>query len=369
MTKRGIAFTDAATLDSLPAKLRVLVVGPDALTARQATDPMWQALAANGVRVLVLDQDNSLHYQAVPADLEVTDRVGRVAFSENLTHPIFKGLGQEDFFTWSHDHVVYRNVYKKASHGAGSLLQCDDELSCSAISECAVKDGLLLLCQAVVGSKLGYDPVAQRLFDDMLDYCAAYKPAAKRSIVVLDKGDLRMKLLDASGLKHGMSTDILQAINDARAEIVVADATPDNLKKLAANAGAVKEFTSRGGWLMLWGLTPAGLADFNQIVGVNHMIRPFRMERVTLPAVRDSILSGLTTRDVVLESTKRLFPWSGDVYPVDDEVHQHRRPRRRRPVQRRRHTTMGLDLDDQRSHDCRRLGLRLLRRSQGRSAS
>ncbi len=318
LTKRGIAFTEAAAPDALPAHTKVLVVGPDALTPRQATDPMWQALAANGVRVLVLDQDNPLHYLAVPGDLEVTDHVGRVAFPEDLTHPIFKGLGADDFFVWSGDHVVYRNVYKKASRGARSLLQCDEDLSCSAISECGVKDGLLLLCQAAVGDKLDTDPVARRLFDDMLAYCAAYKPAAKETVVVLDKNDLRLKMLDASGLKHGAAADVLEAVSDPHAEIVVADASPANLKKLADNADAVKKFTGRGGWLMLWGLTPEGLADFNKVVGVNHVLRPFRMERVTMPAVRDPLLSGLTGRDVVLESGKRIHPWSGDVYPADD---------------------------------------------------
>ena len=37
-----------------------------------------------------------------------------------------------------------------------------------------------------------------------------------------------------------------------------------------------------------------------------------------MPAVRDPLLSGLTIRDVALESTKRIFPWSGDVFPSDD---------------------------------------------------
>ena len=216
LAKRGIAFTEAASVESLPAKMKVLVVGPDALTARQATDPLWQALAANGVRVLVLDQDEPLRYSAVPGDLEVTDHAGRIAFPENLEHPIFQGLGTDDFFTWSGDHVVYRNVYKKASRGARSLLQCDDDLGCSAISECPVKDGLLLLCQAVVGSKLDTDPVAQRLFDDMLDYCAAYKPAAKQTVVVMDKNDLRLKMLDASGLKYGMAADVLDGADRIR---------------------------------------------------------------------------------------------------------------------------------------------------------
>src|SRR5262249_18928428 len=164
-----------------------------------------------------------------------------VAFPENLQHPVFQELGTEDFFTWSRDHVVFRNAYKKASRGARSLLQCDDELSCTALCECPMQDGLLLLCQAVVGGKLDYDPVAQRLFDDMLNYCAAYRPAAKRTVVVMDKNDLRLKLLDAGGLRHEAAADVLEALGDGRAEVVVADATPANLKKLAENGDAVKK--------------------------------------------------------------------------------------------------------------------------------
>ena len=51
-----------------------------------------------------------------------------------------------------------------------------------------MRDGLLVLCQALVGSKLESDPVAQRLFDNLLDYCADYKPAAKRTAVVFAAG-------------------------------------------------------------------------------------------------------------------------------------------------------------------------------------
>ena len=100
----------------------------------------------------------------------------------------------------------------------------------------------MLLCQAAVGDKLGSDPVARRLFDDMSADCTAYKPAAKETVVVLDKNDLRSKMLDASGLKHGTAADVLEAVSDPHAEIVVADASPANLKKLATNMDAVKKF-------------------------------------------------------------------------------------------------------------------------------
>jgi hypothetical protein len=55
-------------------------------------------------------------------------------------------------------------------------------------------------------------------------------------------------------------------------------------------------------------------------MGVEHVLRPFELERVTLPALRDPILSGLTVRDVTLESAEQIFPWAGDKYLVDDEL-------------------------------------------------
>ena len=58
-----------------------------------------------------------------------------------------------------------------------------------------------------------------------------------------------------------------------------------------ARPDRVKAFTDGGGWLMAWGLTPEGLADFNRLVGVEHVLRPFELERVTLPALRDPLLS------------------------------------------------------------------------------
>ena len=57
---------------------------------------------------------------------------------------------------------------------------------------------------------------------------------------------------------------------------------------------------------MLCGLTPEGLADFNKLVGFQHAIRPFEMERVTLATPNDPLMAGLTTRDVVMESGQQV---------------------------------------------------------------
>lgn len=315
---RGIPFSTAADLAEVPKDARVVVVGADALTPALATDPRWLALAASGKRLLVLEQAQPLHFQALPADLTPTDHVGRIAFPENPAHPAFAGLGEQDFFTWSGDHVVYRNSYRKATQGAVSLAQCDDSLGDTALAECPVNDGLMVLCQMVVGQKLATDPVAQRLFDNLLAYCATYEPIRRKTAVVMAPDTPAYRLLSESGLQFQAVDDLRSALDESH-DIVVFAATPANLKSLADTPDRVRAFTSRGGWLMAWGLTPEGLADFNRLVGVEHLLRPFELERVSLPAVRDPLLAGLTAHDVTMESAEKIFPWAGDMYLVDDE--------------------------------------------------
>ena len=93
--------------------------------------------------------------------------------------------------------------------------------------------------------------------------------------------------------------------------IAVVKATPANLRLLADENAKVQAFCQRGGWLMLWGLTPDGLADYNRIVGHEHVIRPFQMERVLLNIPRDPLTAGLTLRDVVMDTGEKSLRLDG----------------------------------------------------------
>ena len=75
-----------------PAGTKLLIVGPDAVSAKDSADPAWVGLLAKGINVLVLDQANPLRYLAVPAPVEPTNLSGSIAFPENLTYPAFAGL-------------------------------------------------------------------------------------------------------------------------------------------------------------------------------------------------------------------------------------------------------------------------------------
>jgi beta-galactosidase len=98
----------------------------------------------------------------------------------------------------------------------------------------------------------------------------------------------------------------------------IVGATPEALKDLADNLASVKKFTEAGGSLILCGVTPEGLADYNKIVGVDHVMRPFKRERVTLPAVRSRLTAGLSAADVALYSSERIFQWTHGNYVVSD---------------------------------------------------
>lgn len=326
----GAPFTAVKGLDALPEDARVLVVGRDLIDAAESTSSRLAAYAASGRTVIVLDQDVPLRYQATPAALETAPETardgsgvearivdGRTAFLEDAGHPAFRGLKAKDFFTWGPDHVVYRNAYLKPTRNGRSLVQVGPRLQNTALVEVAAGKGLLLLSQLDVGRKLATNPVARQLLANLIDYGASYRQEFRNVVAVVTDPQLG-KALDAIGLRYTRAADPVRAIERSDAKLAVISATPAHLKALAGDRDAVRSFTRGGGYLVLIGLTPDGLADYNKVVGVDHLIRPFRRERVTFPAVKNPLTAGLTVGDVVMLSGERMFPWTADEYVASD---------------------------------------------------
>ena len=318
LKSRGIAFKPVRSLAEIPAKFGMLVLGKNAVPAADAANPRWLELAGSGAKILAIDQDAPLRYQALPADLELSPHTGHIAFPQESDHPVFDGLKEEDFFTWSGNGTVYRNAYRKATAGARSLAHCDDELAFSVLSACPVNNGMMLLSQFDIGDKLGKDPVATRLFDNMLNWLASYKLVQKKTAVVAEMATPAGKALDGMGMSFTPASDPLKAITSGASEIVVVQASKNSLRQLAENLAAVKSFTDKGGWIMIMGITPETLADFDKIVGVNHILRPFRQEKVLFASSRDPLTAGLGLQDVVMSSGERIQIFNRDEWPVDD---------------------------------------------------
>ncbi|MGD0089054.1 MAG: glycoside hydrolase family 2 TIM barrel-domain containing protein [Planctomycetota bacterium] len=308
--------TFAAGLPGMLARSKVLLIGKDAVDARDCGSSKFMALAVDGRTVIVLEQKNRLRGQAIPSDLEPQENEGRIAFAEDLDHPAMSGLQQKDFFTWGPDHVVYRNAYVKATRGAKSLVQCHNRLQNTALTEMPVGKGLLILSQLPIGEKINTNAVAQRLLLNLVNYGAQYKLEFRPVVLCQKDADILARELDAIGVKYTKAAAPLEAL--AAGKVVIIAATPANLAALAGSLDKVQGFMRDGSYLFFNGLTPEGLADYNKIVGVEHLIRPFRMERVTFPAARHPLTAGLTTGDIVMESGKRMFAWTSDTFMASD---------------------------------------------------
>ncbi|MBN1443861.1 MAG: hypothetical protein JXA90_14215, partial [Planctomycetes bacterium] len=318
LESQSVPFSELESVDSIPPPVRVLVAGNEAIDAAGAGSSALKAWAATGGRAIVLEQREPLRYQALMADLEPDANEGRTAFAEDLSHPVLRGLEQKDFFTWGPDHIVYRNAYGKPTRGAKSLVQCHERLERTALAESAVGEGLMLLCQLAVGEKLATQAIAQRLMGQMIEHAASYRREIRPVAVCAEGHPVLERELDAIGLEHSSRKDPLSTLDPRQNLIAVIHASPEHLSLLAAHLPRVEAFTAAGGWLVLIGLTPEGLADYNRIVGFDHMIRPFRRERVTFPPRRDPLASGLTTGDVVMQSGERIFTWTRDVFLASD---------------------------------------------------
>ncbi len=314
----NVAFTSLDDLKTLPEAAKVLIIGRDALDPAESTSSRLAAFAAAGRSVIVLEQKNPLKYQGVPADMETATNIGRVGFAEDLDHPAFKGLQQKDFFTWGTDEILYHNAYVKPTRGGKSLLQCDELLQNSALVEVPAGKGLLLLSQLCIGEKLADNVVAQHLLENLIGYGATYKQTFRPAVAFVKDSPLLAKTIDSIGVQSAKVDDVLAALSTPGA-IAIISATPANLKTLADNLPKVQEFTKGGGWIVFNGLTPEGIESYNKIVGFDHMIRPFKRERVIFPPLRSPLTAGITTGDVAMYSSQRIFPWTEGNYVVSDE--------------------------------------------------
>ena len=295
----------------------LLLVQNGILTPQDSTDPRWAELPAAGRRVVVLEQDHPLHYQATQADIEPTDHCGSIAFPQNSRHPVFAGLETDDFRFWDATHLVYHDAFEKPTRGADSLVQCGPELRDCAMAQSTPGDGLLLATQLLVGGKLETCPVAARLFDNLVKFALSYQPLRREVAVMLADGP-KARAIAEGGLNFKRAASAEEALAAAPGGVVIFDGTAANLESFRALGAKLEEFFAAGGWLMPWNVGGDDLAAFNALAGTDFILRDFRREKVEIPVPRDPLLSGLSQRDVTIFSGERIFGWVSDCFIADD---------------------------------------------------
>ncbi len=310
----GVPFSEVASVAAIPENARWVVVGPDTLDDASSVQPKLAALAASGARVVVLEQATPLRFQGLPVPVKSQNNQGAFSFIERPEHSVLAGLVDGDFWAWPGD-ISFKSAYEKPTKGAKSLVQCHARLNASALLEVPVGPGVMLLSQLQIGTKLADTPVARHLLLNLLKYTASYKLSERPVALVASNGSQLDFVLSEIGITPTVES-LTQAIS--KPQIVVVEASPDNLKTLVDQRAAMDKFFAAGGDLVLNGLEEDGLAIYNKLVGVDHVIRPFRRERTALLAPKHPLTAGLSQGDAVMMSNQRLFEWTQDMFIADD---------------------------------------------------
>ena len=306
LSAAGQEFQKIDDLSDTDGETGLLIVGPDALSTEEAFGRHILKFAAQGGRAVVLEQQNPVSGANLPAPLRSTTHYGGYAHPQALGTPVFKDLGENDLIDWSGEHPTYQNAYEKPSEGGRSLAECGAWLERSPLVEMPTGNGVIALCQMRVGAKLGADPAADVLLRNLAEHYAGYRPATGIAALYAPEDTLLKDSVTKTGVRTAAVESVIAALDPAQFKAAVIHATEDNLKALNAASDRVKAFQDAGGWIMLCGLGKEGIEEFSTLVEAVHMIRPFRMERITLEEPNYKLAATLGNRDLAMYSPKHL---------------------------------------------------------------
>jgi hypothetical protein len=307
LTKAGQPFTAVRSLDALRDKSGLLIVGPEALAAEEAFGTGLLSFAVRGGRVICLEQQFPPAGAALPAPLRATSRFGGYAHPTALGTAVFRDLGAEDLIDWAGDHPTYQAVYQKPSQGARVLAVAGSELEFSPLIEVPCGEGVILLCQLRVGAKLGEDAAADVLLRNLISVYGDYRPARGVAALVDSPESQLADRLRQTGVLLENVESVAASLDPARYAAAIVPGTPDNLQQLLDHGDLAARFQQAGGWIVLCNVGRDGMNAFNRLVEGDFLLRPFRMEKVTLNHNEYRLAATLSDADVALLSPEKIM--------------------------------------------------------------
>jgi hypothetical protein len=316
LTIHGITAMSLSSLSGITNKRSgVLIIGSDILKAEEVRTPILRRFAERGGRVIVLEQTVPLRGAAIPVGMEpIPNSGGSIAFSQALGLPIFNGLQKNDFIEWNNGGATYRVAYNPSKSGGRNLVSCGSGLRETVLTELPCGDGVIILSQLCIGTSIEKEPVAEQLLVNLVNYVANYR-VETGTVAVLTSGsdELIHKTLDKIGVPFSVINDLKIALSDPkRYRVLIVKASPPVLDSLAQSKQVLDTYVTNGGWVMLWGLEPKGLPVFNRLVGKEHSIRPFRVERVTLKTPEHPLVATIGNRDLTFYGKREIM--HGDLF-------------------------------------------------------
>ena len=269
----GCLALDAANARRYLHFMPLAVVGKGAFEARPADAELLTALSeyvTSGGSVLVFEQ-TAYPAELIPAAL--TNHDSSIAFPRAVGHPALTGIEAGDLSHWLPDGVVGRKeVAKLAQVGFLPIVDSGsgDGPITAGLAELRVGDGRFILCQLDLTAKVDVDPVATRIFRNLLAYGATHSPRPATTGVFAS--DAAAAALDAVGLKYDRLRWPLPKGALLRYDTLLVCDLDTNL----AEPGRLSQFVAEGGRALLHEISPETLALAQRLTG-----QPFGLGEMT----------------------------------------------------------------------------------------
>ena len=230
------------------------IVGKGAFGKGGVTEPKVITELGDFVRgggsLLVFEQER------YPADLIPTSLTGRdstIAFLRYVGHPALAGIEAADLVDWLPSGPLGSNEMRKPDR-VGFLPIVDSGgdagLATAGLSELRVGDGRVVLCQFDVTATIGVDPVATRLFRNLLAYGTTRPARAARTAAFAT--DEQAAALDTVGLQYDrLAWPLAKGALRPYDTLLIC-----NLDAGISEPARVQEFVRDGGRVLLHHVTP-----------------------------------------------------------------------------------------------------------------
>ena len=315
LTDAGGRVERIKRLGNLP-EANALIIGPHALDAlapksneftvgdESAPGQALAAFARRGGTVIVLEQ-NAYGGGVLPAHL--VDRGCTIAFQRSRDAGLFRGLGADDFKFWRGGHVVcHKTIAKPAAGRFRALVDSGGPRGLAYLALCEIREGRgrFLLSQLAVGEKMGKEPVAQIVLENLLAAAAHKLPVAKSLAVVQERLPLAEQLAQLGARVDNISGRLGEANLQPYAGVLVeADA-----KEVARHQAALKAYVHAGGRVVLHRSSSKALANLRALFPESIAAQSSNALPVTI-AAWDPAIDGLTNQELYWYGERKGLSW------------------------------------------------------------
>jgi len=286
------------------AGAQVLIVGTHALDGLAGQDEtpvvgggaheaIGRFVDAGGT-VLVLEQDK---YPADMLPASLGDRAATIGFKRSETGGLLGGVEDDGFKFWRGDNLVARRILLRPREG-GFRVFADtggsSGLDGVLLMEVLQGKGRYILSQLLVAEKLGREPVAQAMLENLVSYAVAQQPA-RRAVGLVRGGSKLEEDLKALGAVFDDLTGRLSVTDLSKYSALLIDGSAEEV--LAAQQ-RLKDFAANGGKVVFHGVTDQALARLSHALPAGLTVQANFHVPVLVNVKDDEVTAGLTNEDL-----------------------------------------------------------------------